>query len=575
MNLAPNCPIDLDKLLSTRALIVANSGGGKSYALRRLIEQTAVDVQQFVIDTEGEFASLREKFDYVYAAAAGGDVLASPKTAAVLARKLLELKTSAILDIYDLSPVDRQTFVKNFCDALVTAPRELHHPVLVVLDEAHLYVPQNGSAIAQDAVTNVATRGRKRGLCLVLATQRLSKLHKDTAAEMINKLIGRTTLDVDRKRAAEEMGITSKEAVTTLRNLQPGEFFAFGPAFTEEVTKIKVAKVATAHANTSKLQREAPKPSANVVKVLAKLGDLPKEAQREAETIAELRAEIAQLKRDARKPEAPDKAALQEAFDSGFLGGQVEAEKQFKLVYAQFETAIRKCLISADQIRDATRTMPAFPTAVIASPSEKKVAEMRVGMAKRRRGIDYAAEAQKVTGGVVGDGPIVAQLMANDHALEANAFPLKAGARKMLRELAARHPQGYTRRQLGALVRIKASGSTFSNYMSDLRRGSLIEEREGQIFASSQGLELAGPVDAPTTPEAVVEQWKQRLKAGARKMLDAIVAAGAEGMHRANLADIVNIDANGSTFSNYMSDIRTTGLIVEKGKRIYPIDLLL
>lgn len=36
MNLAPSCPIDLPVLLETRALIQANSGGGKSYTLRRL-----------------------------------------------------------------------------------------------------------------------------------------------------------------------------------------------------------------------------------------------------------------------------------------------------------------------------------------------------------------------------------------------------------------------------------------------------------------------------------------------------------------------------------------------------------
>ncbi len=69
VNLAPNCPIDLQKLLDTRALIVANSGGGKSYALRRLLEQTCNKVQQLVIDPEGEFFTLRQKHDYVGRAA--------------------------------------------------------------------------------------------------------------------------------------------------------------------------------------------------------------------------------------------------------------------------------------------------------------------------------------------------------------------------------------------------------------------------------------------------------------------------------------------------------------------------
>jgi DNA helicase HerA-like ATPase len=59
---------DLDRLVDTRLLVQANSGGGKSWLLRRLLEQTHGHVQHLVIDPEGEFASLREKFDYVLAA---------------------------------------------------------------------------------------------------------------------------------------------------------------------------------------------------------------------------------------------------------------------------------------------------------------------------------------------------------------------------------------------------------------------------------------------------------------------------------------------------------------------------
>ena len=92
--------VDLETLVNSRLLIQANSGAGKSWALRRLLEQSHGHIQQFVIDPEGEFASLREKFDYVLAAKAGGDTLADVRTAKLLAERLLELGASAILDIY-------------------------------------------------------------------------------------------------------------------------------------------------------------------------------------------------------------------------------------------------------------------------------------------------------------------------------------------------------------------------------------------------------------------------------------------------------------------------------------------
>ncbi|HET6372680.1 MAG TPA: hypothetical protein VFG76_05200, partial [Candidatus Polarisedimenticolia bacterium] len=46
-------------------------GGGKSWCLRRILEQTHGAIQHLVIDPEGEFASLRERFDYVHAAKHG------------------------------------------------------------------------------------------------------------------------------------------------------------------------------------------------------------------------------------------------------------------------------------------------------------------------------------------------------------------------------------------------------------------------------------------------------------------------------------------------------------------------
>src|SRR6266436_8302518 len=93
--------IDLPTLLDTRLLVQANSGGGKSWLLRRILEQSQGKVQQIVIDLEGEFATLREKYDYVLAGK-DGDTPADPKSAALLARKLLELNVSAIIDLYEL-----------------------------------------------------------------------------------------------------------------------------------------------------------------------------------------------------------------------------------------------------------------------------------------------------------------------------------------------------------------------------------------------------------------------------------------------------------------------------------------
>jgi DNA helicase HerA-like ATPase len=165
----PNAvPLDLKQLVRTRLLIQASSGGGKSRALRYLLEQTHGHLPHLVIDPEGEYASLREQFPYVLVGQ-DGDLPAEPAHAALLCRRLVELGASTIIDLYDLQPADRRRYAHAFLEALMRLPRELWRPLLVVIDEIHTFAPERGAgeAASTEAVIALATQGRKRGFALL------------------------------------------------------------------------------------------------------------------------------------------------------------------------------------------------------------------------------------------------------------------------------------------------------------------------------------------------------------------------------------------------------------------------
>jgi len=199
-----NVKIDLAKLISTRLLIQANSGGGKSWLIRRLLEQSHGKIQQVVLDLEGEFSTLREKYDYLLVGK-NGEIPANIQTAELLAIKLLKLNVSTIIDLSELKHHERITFVKRFLDSLIGAPRELWHTCLIIVDEAHQFCPEKTKSESANSVIDLQTRGRKRGFCGVLATQRISKLHKDAAAECNNVLVGMRFLYFERKRASDDL----------------------------------------------------------------------------------------------------------------------------------------------------------------------------------------------------------------------------------------------------------------------------------------------------------------------------------------------------------------------------------
>ena len=242
---------DLAKLIEGRLLVQGTSGAGKSWTLRRLLEQSYGQVQQIIVDPEGEFGSLAEAKGYLRLDASRLDIAAL----AALAAGARTHRVSVHLDLSDCEREAQMIAVAAFLRALIDAPREDWHAVLVAIDEAHLFAPFGGDAAAPASVRKAAigalidlmSRGRKRGLCGVLATQRLARLSKSVASEATNFLVGLNTLDLDIRRAAETIGWDSRKAFDRLPTLEPGDFVAVGPAFTRSPCVTRIGGVETPH----------------------------------------------------------------------------------------------------------------------------------------------------------------------------------------------------------------------------------------------------------------------------------------------------------------------------------------
>ena len=201
--------LDLEELLATRLLVQGNSGSGKSHLLRRLLEQSAPWVQQCIIDPEGDFTTLADKF--------GHTVVDATRTEAELTRiaaRVRQHRVSVVLNLEGLDVEQQMRAAAAFLGGMFDADRDHWYPVLVVVDEAQLFAPAVAGEVSDEArklslgaMTNLMCRGRKRGLAGVIATQRLAKLAKNVAAEASNFLMGRTFLDIDMARAADQLGV--------------------------------------------------------------------------------------------------------------------------------------------------------------------------------------------------------------------------------------------------------------------------------------------------------------------------------------------------------------------------------
>jgi len=553
--------IDVPRLLLTRMLLQADSGGGKTVALKRILEQTHGHVQQIIIDPEGEFSTLREKFDYLLCAPEGADAIANAKTAAILARKLRETRVSAVIDIYDLRPQEQKHFVRLFVEELLAAPKSLWNPCLLVIDEAQIFAPENDKAESHGAIMDLRGRGRKRGLCPILATPRLAELSKDACAGLQNKLIGVTTLDLDVKRAARDLSLTPLDATTLLRNLDPGEFYCFGPALTRKITKVKVGALKTSHGqHQAGKDTRPPAPSEKIKSVLAKLADLPKEAEQEAHTLADFKAEVTRLKRELTlakqaMPKAPatkvtrievpvlkeiDRKWLGHAFDEIRLklAETRAANKQTQRVYdsmeKDFQMFERGLDRLAQRITDATNTTKG-ETANGASGME---AHTRPPTGQATAPIQRRAEAGNGAGLTPMDRSILSVLAQFSEGCLANKLVLLAG---------------YT-----------LNGST-RNSFSKLRTLGFIAGGNTETMRITQGgLDALGLYKPLPEGNELRHYWlSHKMLTPMDRAILLVLINSPDGMEAESLCVRAGYTLNGST-RNSFSKLRTAGLIEGK-----------
>jgi hypothetical protein len=114
-------------------------------------------------------------------------------------------------------------------------------------------------------------------------------------------MVGPTFMDLDLERSADALSIARKDRpawFNEAKTIDPGNFWALGRAISKSRILLKVGPCVSSHPEPGDRNRGAapPPPPEELRRVLAALGDLPREAEHEAATVAELREEIARLR---------------------------------------------------------------------------------------------------------------------------------------------------------------------------------------------------------------------------------------------------------------------------------------
>ncbi len=145
----------------------------------------------------------------------------------LLSKRILYIKS--LRDLNHPNEMIKTNAIKNL-NNIETHYKIATKPVVLIVEEAHIFIPINENTSASLWLGKIAREGRKFGVGLGLVSQRPKQLHPDVLSQTNTKIILRIVEPEDQKyiqRASEELG---EDLVKDLASLGIGEAIVVGIA---------------------------------------------------------------------------------------------------------------------------------------------------------------------------------------------------------------------------------------------------------------------------------------------------------------------------------------------------------
>lgn len=563
--------------LAHHIAVLGKTGSGKTSVVKAAVIEPALRAEErvCVIDPTGAWWGLRLLADgrskgfpaYVFGGRQGDYPLLGNHGEA-MADVIGTTNTPAILDTSGMKIGERVRFFTDFADAIL---RKNDGPLRLVIDEAHVFMPQSGTRGGGPvpdmlhAGNNLISLGRSRGLRIVLISQRAAKLHKDSLTQVETMIACRLLAPQDRKAFREWIVDQADEAdgndiIASLPKLRDGEAWVWAPE-ADFLKRIQFPPPLTYDSSAAPSKATAARKLSPIDLDVLRSRLAKVDAEVAANDPSKLRAEIAKLKTEvqtlsASKPVAPpaDPDAERRVFERAAKKLRASMKRELNKKLREGLKAMRRHAAEAvERIDDELREIDAKDVEINAefAPAGHSFGAARAAIANAPRpapSLPPQSPSRAKPAATIGDG--------SDHPLRAERRPLAA--------LAGVHPGGMTEAQWAVSAGLKRSGGTWSTYVSRLRIAGRIAEIGGLYYASESGIADLGGIVSPMPPPGheLVAFWAGKI-AGAGPMLGQLASVYPRWLTRDELAAALNLAATGGTFSTYMSRLRGPSLIEE------------
>ncbi len=190
-------------------------------------------------------------------------------------RELMRRGRASIIDLRGVEPTYQTLIVSRIVSKLFELRKRGEvEPGMIVVEEAHNFVPEREKVVSTNALRAVASEGRKFGLGLMVISQRPARIDKNVISQCNTQIIMRVTNPNDLNAIKKGIeGITS-EMMEEIKRLPPGYAIVVSPEIEIPiVVRIRVRK--SAHVEATKVVE-----SEEVEERVEKIGELDSERKK-------------------------------------------------------------------------------------------------------------------------------------------------------------------------------------------------------------------------------------------------------------------------------------------------------
>ena len=203
LHLAPGLAVPAEEFIESATALIGKRGAGKSGGVKVLEEELFhVGLPFITLDPVGVHWGIKSSFDgkssglpVLVIGGQHGDLRLDRRAGAEIARAVLEANISCVIDFSEEPKAAYRQFVRDFAQELY-AKNGLPGvgARVVIVEEAPELVPQKVTgdrAETYEAVERLVSRGRNKGIGVVLVSQRAATINKDVLTQVDNLFVRR------------------------------------------------------------------------------------------------------------------------------------------------------------------------------------------------------------------------------------------------------------------------------------------------------------------------------------------------------------------------------------------------